>query len=103
MIYSLDGHSAYQLRTYLPAAWSNRVQPVFYGDDDKELRSEEARLANLLSHTPAWIIVARQLLPLYLSASFGSKAVDRLTMRQVAEFAKPGSRAQLAIYEARQR
>jgi hypothetical protein len=103
MIYSLDGHSAYQLRTYLPAAWNNRVQPVFYGDDGKELRSEEARLANLLSHPPAWIIVSRQLLPQYLSASFGSKAADRLIMLQVAEFTKPGSRAQLAIYEARQR
>jgi len=26
MIYSLDGHSAYQLLTYLPAAWTSRVK-----------------------------------------------------------------------------
>jgi hypothetical protein len=103
MIYSLDGHSAYQLRTYLPREWSHRVQSVSYGDDGRFLRNPEERLANLLSHTPAWIIVSRQLLPRYQSASFGSTAVDRLTMRQVAEFAKPGSRAQLDIYEARQR
>jgi hypothetical protein len=103
LIYALDGHSAYQLRIYLPAAWSDRVRPVFYGDDGKELRGEAARLANLLGHTPAWIIVSRQLLPRYLSSNLGSEASDRLTLRQVAEFDKPGSRAQLTIYEARQR
>jgi 4-amino-4-deoxy-L-arabinose transferase-like glycosyltransferase len=103
MIYALDGHSAYQLRTYLPPAWTDRVRPVFYGEHGETLRTEESRLANLRSHTPAWIIVSPQLLPQYLRANFGGQAVDRIALRQVAEFAKPGSRARLAIYEARQR
>jgi hypothetical protein len=103
MIYALDGHSAYQLRTYLPTDWRARVRPVFYGEHGELLRGDEARLANLLSQEPVWIIVSPQLLPLYTRADFGVGAVDRLAMRQVAEFAKPGSRAQLAIYDVRLR
>jgi hypothetical protein len=103
MIYSLDGHSAYQLRTYLPASWRDRVQPVFYGDGGEELHGAGAHLANLLDHAPAWVIVPRQLLPWYVSASLGSESGDRLALRQVAEFPKPGTRAQLVIYEARRR
>jgi hypothetical protein len=99
MIYSLDGHSAYQLRTYLPAAWSNRVQPISYGDDGKALLGQEARMANLLGHTPAWIVVSEQLLQGYLEDDFGGGRVDRIKLRRVARFDKPGTRAQLAIYE----
>jgi 4-amino-4-deoxy-L-arabinose transferase-like glycosyltransferase len=99
IIYSLDGHSADQLLTYLPAEWRNRVQPVIYGDDGKALRSEEARLANLLCHTPTWIIVSEQLLQGYLEAEFGRQNVGQIKLRQIARFAKPGTRARLAIYE----
>ena len=71
IVYSLDGHSAYQLRNYLPAQWSSRVRPIFYGPDGKALGSETARLENLLSRTPAWIIIPEQLLQSYLDSSFG--------------------------------
>jgi hypothetical protein len=100
MIYSLDGHSAYQLLTYLPAAWIGRVKPVFYGQDGETLRSEDARLENLLSRTPVWIIISEQLLQGYLDSSFGRTKSDRINLRQIAAFEKPGSGARLAIYEA---
>lgn len=100
MIYSLDGHSAYQLLTYLPAEWISRVKPVSYGQHGEALRSEDARLENLLSQTPVWIIISEQLLQGYLDSSFGRAGSLRLNLRQIAVFAKPGSRARLAIYEA---
>jgi Dolichyl-phosphate-mannose-protein mannosyltransferase len=99
MIYALDGHSAYQLRTYLPAAWGARVQPVVYGDDGKQLRTEQARLDHLLRHSPAWIVVSDQVLPWYLKTDFGARSVDRLKLREIARFSKPGTRAQVVIYE----
>lgn len=99
MIYALDGHSAYQLRTYLPAIWSARVQPVSYGDDGKALRTEEARLRNLLVHAPAWIIVSEPLLRGYLSADFGTGGAERVRLREIARFPKPGMRTQMALYE----
>jgi len=95
----LDGHSAYQLLTYLPAAWTSRVKPIFYGQDGSVLRSEDARLENLLSRTPAWIIISEQLLHGYLDSSFGRINLDRINLRQIASFDKPGSRERLAIYE----
>ena len=103
MIYSLDGHSAYQVLTYLPAAWRSRVKPIFYGPDGKALNSEDARLANLLSRTPAWIIISEQLLQGYLDSSFGRINLDRINLRQIASFDKPGSHAQLAIYAVSRR
>jgi 4-amino-4-deoxy-L-arabinose transferase-like glycosyltransferase len=103
MIYSLDGHSAYQLLTYLPAAWKDRVKPIFYGQDGKALNTEDARLANLLSRTPAWIIISEQLLRGYLDSSFGRTNLDRINLRQIASFDKPGSRQRLAIYEVTRR
>jgi hypothetical protein len=98
MIYSLDGHSAYQLLTYMPAAWRDRVKPIFYGQDGKALNSEDARLANLLSRTPAWIIISEQLLQGYLDSSFGRNNLDQINLRQIASFDKPGSHGRLAIY-----
>ena len=103
MIYSLDGHSAYQLLTYLPAAWKSRVKPIFYGQDGKALNSEDARLANLLSRTPAWIIISEQLLQGYLDSSFGRTNLDQINLRQIALFDKPGSHARLAIYAVSRR
>jgi hypothetical protein len=103
MIYSLDGHSAYQLLTYLPAAWISRVKPISYGQHGEVLRSEDARLENLLSRTPVWIIISEQLLQGYLDSSFGRSGSERINLRQIAVFAKPGSRARLAIYEVTRR
>jgi 4-amino-4-deoxy-L-arabinose transferase-like glycosyltransferase len=103
MIYSLDGHSAYQVLTYLPAAWKSRVKPIFYGQDGTALNSEDARLANLLSHTPAWIIISEQLLQWYLDSSFGRINLDQINLRQIASFDKPGSHARLAIYAVSRR
>ncbi len=103
IIYSLDGHSAYQLRTYLPAEWGSRVRPIFYGQDGKALLSEEARLENLLSRTPAWIIVSEQLLHGYLDSTLGRQNADQINLRQIAEFDKPGSHTRLAIYAVTRR
>jgi 4-amino-4-deoxy-L-arabinose transferase-like glycosyltransferase len=102
-IYSLDGHSAYQLLTYLPAAWIGRVKPVFYGRNGEVLRSEDARLENLLGRTPAWIIVSEQLLQGYLDSSFGRINNHQINLRRIAAFDKPGSRSRLAIYEVARR
>jgi hypothetical protein len=102
VIRSLDGHSAYQLRTYLPRSWSERVQPIIYGERGEVLRTEDALLANLLGTAPTWVVVPRQLLPFYMNAMFGDK-VDRIKLRQIARFDKPGARAQLVIYEATRR
>jgi Dolichyl-phosphate-mannose-protein mannosyltransferase len=103
MIYSLDGHSAYQLLTYLPASWKGRVKPIFYGQDGKALNSEDACLANLLSRTPAWIIISEQLLQGYLDSSFGRINLDQIDLRQIASFDKPGSHGRLAIYAVSRR
>jgi 4-amino-4-deoxy-L-arabinose transferase-like glycosyltransferase len=103
MIYSLDGHSAYQLRAYLPSDWASRVSPVFYGSDGHALSSQDARLANLLSGRRAWIIISTQLLQVYLDSAFGRLNRNQFELRQVASFDKPGARSQLALYEATRR
>jgi Dolichyl-phosphate-mannose-protein mannosyltransferase len=103
MIYSLDGHSAYQLLIYLPAVWQSRVKPIFYGQDGKALHSEEARLANLLSRTPAWIIISEQILQWYLDSSFGRNNLDQINLRQIASFDKPGSHSRLVVYAVSRR
>jgi len=99
MIYSLDGHSAYQLRTYLPADWRDRVQPVSYGVNGSVLRSAAARRANLLSQYPVWIIVPEALLQEYLKRTLGVDSAEQVGLQQIARFAKPGSRGALALYE----
>jgi hypothetical protein len=98
-IYSLDGHSAYQLLCYLPAPWIDRVKPVFYGDDGRLLESQQARLAQVLERTPVWIIVSDQLRDRYLDSEFGASASTLIRLRPIAHFDKPGSRSQLVIYE----
>jgi hypothetical protein len=103
MIYSLDGHSAYQLLAYLPASWTRRVKPIFYGQDGRELRTDDARLEVLLDHTPAWIIISEGLLQGYLDSSFGSANIDQINLRRIAIFDKPGSRARLALYHVTRR
>jgi hypothetical protein len=99
MIYSLDGYSAYQLLAYLPANWQGRVKPIYYGGDGAVLRSDEQRLANLLSRIPAWIIVPEQLLQGDLATSFGRLDPDQVHLRRLAEFDKPGLQARLGIFE----
>jgi hypothetical protein len=110
MLYSLDGHSAYQLRTYLPMDWNHRVEPIFYGQDGKLLSSEAARLENLLGVPgPVWIIVAEPLLQRYLESTLGRNGLEQIRLRRLAAFDKPGSprsltpRAQLALYEVTRR
>ena len=103
MIYSLDGYSAYQLLTYLPAKWIGRAKSIFYGHAGEILRSDDARLDNLFSCTPAWIIVPEQLLQIDFESSFGRAQEDRISLRKITEFDKPGSRARLAIYEVARR
>jgi 4-amino-4-deoxy-L-arabinose transferase-like glycosyltransferase len=103
LIYALDGHTSYQLRTYLPDAWIGRVVPVFYDREGRALRSETTRSANLLGEAPAWIVVSPQLLQQYLDSNFGPAQVENFSLRQVASFDKPGSRAQVAIYRVARR
>ncbi|HEX4242317.1 MAG TPA: hypothetical protein VHZ53_12975 [Steroidobacteraceae bacterium] len=100
-VYSLDGHGAYQLRTYLPDSWSKRVTPVFYADDGRALTGEAQRLDHLIAHAPAWILVAEPLLGRYLESSFGAARLGRIEIVPVASFAKPQSDIRLAIYEVR--
>jgi 4-amino-4-deoxy-L-arabinose transferase-like glycosyltransferase len=99
VVYSLDGHSAYQLGVYLPGIWRPRVRAIGYGQDGLALRSTQLRLASLLSGQPAWIIISKQLLSRYLEETFGRAYSDQIKLSKVAEFDKPDSRTQLAIYE----
>ena len=103
VIYSLDGHSAYQLLTYLPADWRGRVTPVIYGSDGRELRSQDARFENLLSRTPAWIISPEPLLAQFMESRFGRLNADKVDLQAVAVFDKPGLRTRLGLYEITQR
>jgi hypothetical protein len=96
-VLALDGHSAYQLRSYLPRDWQPRVNSVDYGPDGRLLRTDRARLENLLRVEPTWIIVAEPLLQRYLDTSFG--ASNHLDLRLIAAFDKPGARTRLAIYQ----
>jgi hypothetical protein len=99
MVYSLDGHSAYQLLTYLPADWRSRVRPVFYGHNGHVLTGEDARVENLLEQVPVWIIVPEPLLASYLDSSFGRMYPEEFELHQIAAFDKPGLHSRLALYE----
>jgi 4-amino-4-deoxy-L-arabinose transferase-like glycosyltransferase len=96
MIYALDGHSAYQLRTYLPPQWTHRVRPISYGPAGQRLATAEARLQQLLSQR-SWVVISDRLLQDYLVSSFGQENVPDLEVHRIAFFDKPGSRAQLVI------
>jgi hypothetical protein len=99
MIYSLDGHSAYQLQAYLPPQWRARVAPVFFAADGRMLRAGPERLQNLLTSTPAWLISPEPLLSRYLLTSFGEGSAGSIKVRELAAFDKPGFLTRLAIYE----
>ena len=96
---SLDGHSAWQLRSYLPAASRARVTSVFFGADGRVLRSEDERLQNLLTPPRSWLIAPEPLLRRLLESSVGATNAARLRLRPLAAFDKPGERTRLAIYE----
>jgi hypothetical protein len=98
-IHSLDGHSAWQLRSYLPAAWRGRVTTVFFGTDGRVLRSDGERLQNLLTPPGSWLIAPEPLLRRLLESSVGATNAARLRLRPLATFDKPGERTRLAIYE----
>jgi hypothetical protein len=97
-VFALDGHSAYQLRSYLPRAWSSRINSIDYGPEGRLLRTRRERLENLLRAERAWIIIPEPLLQRYLDASL--PADNHLQLRLIAAFDKPGARTRLAIYEA---
>ena len=52
MVYSLDGHSAYQLLTYLPADWRGRVKPVIYGRQMAASCAARTRAGKIYSAAP---------------------------------------------------
>jgi hypothetical protein len=101
VIFALDGHSADQLRSYLPERWGTRVLPIFQAPDGRLLAGQNERLENLRSHQPAWIVISVQLLDGYLQSVFGAQNVAQIELRKVATFDKPGSRAQIGIYLAK--
>jgi hypothetical protein len=70
-----------------------------HGPDGTGLRDKAARLENLLSRAPVWIIVAEQLLQGCLASDFGPAGARQLHLRRIAAFDKPGAHTQLAIYE----
>jgi hypothetical protein len=98
-IYSLDGHSAYQLRTYLGRDWETRIATIQYAMNGEVLPTPSARLQNVLSLAPVWIVASKQLLQRNLESSFGEQNLSRIELNPIAEFEKPGNRAQLVIYE----
>jgi hypothetical protein len=98
-IYSLDGHSAEQLRTYLPPAWRSRVSPLAFAADGSVLRSNEARLQNLLTPDRVWLIVPEPLLHTLLESNVGADNAARLRVRQLAAFSKPDALTRIALYE----
>jgi hypothetical protein len=97
-VYALDGHSAYQLRSYLPRAWFSRVRTVFYGQAGQTLAGNRERLENFLRDSPVWILIPEPLLQRYLDTSFGE--ANHPHLRLVAAFDKPGARTRLALFEA---
>jgi 4-amino-4-deoxy-L-arabinose transferase-like glycosyltransferase len=99
MIYALDGHSAFRLRSCLPPGWVDRVRPIDFALDGRWLSTEQERLDFLVGQTPTWIIVSEQLLDIYLESDFGEPNPSAISLRRIALFNKPESRVQLAIYE----
>jgi 4-amino-4-deoxy-L-arabinose transferase-like glycosyltransferase len=103
VVYSLDGHSAYQLQTYLPAQWNAQIKPIWYDQDGHALRSQESMLTNLLDPPSAWIIIAEPLLQGYLHSTFGPGFSERVDLQQIGAFEKPGSTFRLAFYQVNRR
>ena len=102
-IYALDGHSAYQLRAYVPPAWRARIGPIFYDEAGTRLRNNTERLQNLLQHAPAWMIVPEQLLQRSLRTTLGEAPLREIDLHRIATFDKPGGHTQLTLYEVTRR
>jgi hypothetical protein len=96
LVFSLDGHSAYQLATYLPPDWRTRIRPIAEGAHGEALGSVAARRANLASVPRAWLIVPEPSLQWYLAASLGN--IEPATCQTLAMFDKPGRRTRLGLY-----
>jgi 4-amino-4-deoxy-L-arabinose transferase-like glycosyltransferase len=99
VIYSLDGHGAYQLRCYLPRNWHSRARPIFYARDGTVLATPDARLRELLGSLPVWIVEPTPLLEASWEASFGPNSHELVSLQPLAAFDKPGNKSQLVIYE----
>ena len=99
MVYSLDGHSAYQLLTYLPKDWRTASSPWSMAQTAASCEARMHAWKNLFSRTPAWIIAPERLLADYLESSFGQLNVEQIDLRQIAIFDKPGMRTRLGLYE----
>jgi hypothetical protein len=97
-IFSLDGHGAYQLKTFLPREWKDRVRPAFYATDGDVLRTPEQQLNNVIDASPTWALVSEELLGSYLDSTFGSSRA-LLQLRLIRRFERPGTRSKLALYE----
>jgi hypothetical protein len=97
-VFALDGHSAYQLRSYLPRGWSDRIKTVSYGPAQEVLTGNRERLENFRRDGRVWILIPEPLLNRYLESSFGDAYHPDL--RLVAAFDKPGARVRLALFEA---
>jgi 4-amino-4-deoxy-L-arabinose transferase-like glycosyltransferase len=96
LVFSLDGHSAYQLTAYLPPAWRARIRPITEGAHGEILGTTAARQANLASVPRAWLIVPEPSLQWYLASSLGN--IHPANVRTLAMFAKPGGRTRLGLY-----
>jgi len=97
-IFSIDSHGAYQLKTFLPREWKDRVRPAFYAADGAVLRTPEQRLNNVIEASPTWALVSEELLESYLDSTFGSSQA-LLQLRLIRRFERPGTRSKLALYE----
>jgi 4-amino-4-deoxy-L-arabinose transferase-like glycosyltransferase len=101
-IYSLDGHSADQLLTYLPAGWTARVRAIRDTPIRSGLPQQDTCADAVLRIRPAWIIAPAQLVRAQLSSVLGP-ACSPVELRTIAQFDKPGLRTQVGIYEIVQR
>jgi hypothetical protein len=75
------------------------VRSADYDANGRLLRTPAERLANLALHAPVWLVISKQLLARYLDTSLGQSYADSVRVREIAEFAKPDGRTQLAIYQ----
>ena len=96
-VYSLDGHSAYQLQSHLPSTWRGRVKPIFFGKDGAWLSTEAERANRLLESTPTWIVAVDETLPHYLESTLGASRAG-LSLPPIATFDKPGARTRVSLW-----
>jgi 4-amino-4-deoxy-L-arabinose transferase-like glycosyltransferase len=103
LIYSLDGHSADQLLTYLPTEWTLRVRAIRDAPVVGAAHAENTCADDILRVRSAWIIAPAQLVQPYLLSLLGPSCSELIDLRTIAQFDKPGLRMQVGIYEIVQR